>query len=131
MTSTIIPCLSYRDADAMIAWLGTNLGFTAEAVHHDDAKQVVHAEIAYRGGMLMLGSAGVGQLDGFLAAPSEGRATQSIYVVTEDVNAIHDRVMAAGAEILIALKDEDYGGRSFTFRDPEGHVWTIGSYSPW
>jgi uncharacterized glyoxalase superfamily protein PhnB len=88
-------------------------------------------EIAYRGGMLMLGTAGVGELDSLLAVPGESRATQSIYVVTDDVVAIHDRILAAGADILIALRDEDYGGRSFTFRDPEGHVWSVGSYSPW
>jgi uncharacterized glyoxalase superfamily protein PhnB len=43
VTSTIIPCLSYRDADAMIEWLCTHLGFAANAVHHNDDGQVVHA----------------------------------------------------------------------------------------
>ena len=38
---------------------------------------------------------------------------------------------AAGAEIVIDIKDEDYGGRGFTCRDPEGHVWSFGSYDPW
>ncbi|TVR09997.1 MAG: glyoxalase [Salinarimonadaceae bacterium] len=130
MTSTIIPCLSYDDADAMIAWLCDNLGFAAKEVHHDDAGKVVHAEITFGDGMIMLGSRGVGQLDALLAN-HPGGPTQAIYVVSEDVDAIHVRVAAAGAEILLPLEDKDYGGRDFTFRDPEGHIWSVGSYSPW
>jgi uncharacterized glyoxalase superfamily protein PhnB len=29
------------------------------------------------------------------------------------------------------IKDEDYGGRDYSCRDPEGHVWNFGSYDPW
>lgn len=130
MTSTIIPCLSYRDADAMIAWLCTHLGFTAKGVYHNESGQVVHAEIAHEGGMIMLGSTGVGQLDPMLGSPAE-RPTQSVYVIVEDVDAVHERVVSAGAEVLLPLTDKEYGGRDFTFRDPEGHIWSVGSYTPW
>ena len=33
-----------------------------------------------------------------------------------------------GAEVLQGLKDEDYGSRGFTVKDPEGNVWTLGTY---
>ena len=26
------------------------------------------------------------------------------------------------------MKDEDYGSRGFTVKDPEGNVWTLGTY---
>ena len=32
---------------------------------------------------------------------------------------------------LNSVRDEEYGGRSFSCRDPEGHLWTIGTYDPW
>jgi uncharacterized glyoxalase superfamily protein PhnB len=35
------------------------------------------------------------------------------------------------AEVMLALVDEDYGGRGFTCCDLEGHVWSIGIYGPW
>jgi len=38
---------------------------------------------------------------------------------------------AAGAEVVIEIKDEDYGGRGCSCRDPEGNVWSFGSYDPW
>jgi len=41
------------------------------------------------------------------------------------------RARAAGAEILLALEDQDYGGRGYTCRDPQGHVWSFGTYDPW
>jgi uncharacterized glyoxalase superfamily protein PhnB len=48
-----------------------------------------------------------------------------------DADEIYRRAKAAGAEIVIEIKDEDYGGRVFSCRDPEGHLWNIGSYDPW
>ncbi len=41
------------------------------------------------------------------------------------------RARAAGAQIVLDLKDQDYGGRDFSCFDLEGHLWTIGSYDPW
>jgi uncharacterized glyoxalase superfamily protein PhnB len=44
---------------------------------------------------------------------------------------VYDRAIDAGAAMVIHIVDEDYGGRGFTCRDPEGHIWSIGSYNPW
>ncbi|MGC2409392.1 MAG: hypothetical protein WA441_05210 [Methyloceanibacter sp.] len=41
------------------------------------------------------------------------------------------RAKAAGAEIVIDIQTQDYGGRDYTTRDVEGNVWTFGSYDPW
>ena len=34
-------------------------------------------------------------------------------------------------EIVVEIEDASYGGRGFTCRDPEGHVWSVGTYDPW
>jgi uncharacterized glyoxalase superfamily protein PhnB len=60
-----------------------------------------------------------------------GISTQSIYLVVADADAHHARAKAAGAEIVIDLVTQDYGGRDYTCRDPEGHIWTFGTYDPW
>ena len=36
--------------------------------------------------------------------------------------------MTLGAEIVRGLRDEDYGSRGFTVRDPEGNLWSFGTY---
>ena len=36
-----------------------------------------------------------------------------------------------GSKIVVAIKDEGYGGRGFACLDLEGHTWSVGSYDPW
>jgi uncharacterized glyoxalase superfamily protein PhnB len=42
-----------------------------------------------------------------------------------------EKVKSAGAEIVLDNVDQDYGGRGFTCKDLEGHLWSFGSYNPW
>jgi uncharacterized glyoxalase superfamily protein PhnB len=37
---------------------------------------------------------------------------------------------AFGAEIVRELEDMDYGPREYSVRDPEGVLWSFGTYSP-
>jgi uncharacterized glyoxalase superfamily protein PhnB len=76
--------------------------------------------------MVMLGSTSDGS-DGRLALES-GPAW--LYVVVDDPDAHHRRAVAAGAEVVQPLTDEDYGSRGYTVRDPEGNVWSFGTYQP-
>jgi uncharacterized glyoxalase superfamily protein PhnB len=46
-------------------------------------------------------------------------------------DALYRRAKAAGAKIVLDIKDEDYGGRGFSCRDLEGHLWNFGTYDPW
>ena len=46
-------------------------------------------------------------------------------------DAIYATAKAAGATMLLDIKDMDYGGRAFTCSDLEGHIWSIGTYDPW
>lgn len=132
--ATVIPCLRYRNAYAAIDWLCAVFGFESHLIVDGDNDTVVHAQLSFGNGMIMLGSvrpdSGYGAL---LAQPDEidGRQTQTIYLTVNDADAVHERAVQAGAEILIALADEDYGGRGFTCRDPGRHIWSIGTYDAW
>ena len=132
MTETapsIVPCLSYRDAPAALAWLKEAFGFSENMVVLEPDGTIAHAQLRYGTGLVMLGS----QRDGELAMQSPydlGGITQSIYVVVEDADAHYARAVAAGAEILRELTDTPYGSRDYSARDPEGHVWNFGTYRP-
>ena len=132
--ATVVPCLRYRDARAAIAWLCEVFGFERHLVVDGEDGTVAHAELSFGNGMIMPGSVrpdtGYGAL---LAQPDEigGRQTQTIYLTVNDADAVHARALRAGAQIVIALVDEYYGGRGFTCRDREGQVWSIGTYDPW
>ena len=83
--------------------------------------------------MIMVGSATNPTMAPLQKTPAEvgGIGTQSPYVVIPDPDAHHARAVAAGAEIIRPVHDEDYGGRHYACRDPEGHLWHFGSYDPW
>lgn len=131
--STAIPCLRYRDAPAAIAWLCRTFGFVEHLVVAEQDGSIAHAQLGLGDGMVMLGSVRDNDYGRQLQQPDEvgGLGSQGIYLVVADVDAVHARALAAGATIVLPLKDEDYGGRGFSCRDPEGHLWSIGSYDPW
>jgi uncharacterized glyoxalase superfamily protein PhnB len=58
--------------------------------------------------------------------------SSATYVVTDDVDGVHARAVAAGAEIVNAPHATAFGTgeetRVFTARDPEGNHWTFGTY---
>lgn len=131
--STVIPCLRYRNALSAIDWLGEAFGFEKHAVYAD-GDIVHHAQMVFGNGMIMLGSADNGSEWGKrIAQPDEigGRETQSACVIVADADAHYARAKAAGAVIVIDIADQDYGGRGYSCRDPEGHIWWFGSYDPW
>lgn len=131
--STIIPSLRYRDAHAAIAWLCKAFGFEKHAVYDDDQGGVAHAQLTFGGGMLMLGSASDTPFGRRMIQPDEtgGRETQCAYVVVADCKAHYERAKAAGATIVDDYAEKDYGGAGYTCRDPQGHLWSFGSYDPW
>ena len=131
----IIPGMRYHDAPAAIDWLCRAFGFEKHLVVPGEAEGViVHAQLRYGNGMIMLGTAGAhgGDFDDVMTTPREvgGRETQSAYVIVEDADAHHERAVAAGAEVVLPLEDKDYGGRGYSCRDLEGHVWSFGSFDP-
>jgi uncharacterized glyoxalase superfamily protein PhnB len=133
-TSTVIPCLRYRDALAMIDWLERAFGFSKQAVYMAGDTTVAHAQMTFGNGMIMLGSVDNGsKIANLMVQPDEvgGRQTQSACLIVSDCAAIYATAKAAGAEMVLDLAEMDYGGKAFTCRDPEGYLWSIGEYDPW
>ncbi len=91
----------------------------------DDPNIVEHAEARWPlGGGVMFGTAG--KDDGPFGRRQPGN--DSVYVVCDDPDGLFARATAAGAEVVRGLKDEDYGSRGFSVRDPEGNLWSFGTY---
>jgi uncharacterized glyoxalase superfamily protein PhnB len=118
------PALRYENAKAAVAFLVEAFGFEEALVVPGD-EDVVHAELRWpEGGGVMLGS--TSHTEGVhLDLPAHGG---SVYVVTDHPDELFERATAAGAEVAQGLRDEDYGSRGFTVRDPEGNFWTFGTY---
>jgi uncharacterized glyoxalase superfamily protein PhnB len=133
-TATMISAMTYRDPDQAIAFLTRAFGFEPHAVHRGQDGKVVHAELKFGNGMIMIGPEQKGEFSKlFLAMPKDtnNRCTQTVYCIVADADAHHAMAAAAGAEIVMPLKSEDYGGRGYAARDLDGHVWSFGTYDPW
>ncbi len=132
MSSTIIPCMRYRDAPRMINWLCDAFGFERHLVVEDDRGGITHAQLTFGPGMIMLGSERPDEFGNLQSTPERiGGTSQSPYVVVPDADVVYQRAKRSGAEIVIEIADQHYGGRLFSCRDPEGHLWNFGSYDPW
>ena len=131
--SNVIPTLRYRDAAAAIEWLCDAFGFEKHLVVPGENDAIAHAQLVFGNGMIMLGSARDDEFGHLQQPPSSvgSVVSQSPYIIVEDVDKHYANAIAAGAEIVIIPKDEDYGGRIYSCRDPEGFLWNFGSYDPW
>jgi uncharacterized glyoxalase superfamily protein PhnB len=121
----ICPVLRYRDAHAAIDFLCEAFGFERHAVYASDDGAVEHAQLAHGSGVVMLST----ERDddrGWGNHAGQGW----IYVVVDDPNVHYEQAKAAGATIVRELEDQDYGSRDYTAKDPEGNLWSFGSYDP-
>jgi uncharacterized glyoxalase superfamily protein PhnB len=121
--SRIYPVLRYRDAPAAIDWLEQAFGFERHEVHTSEDGSIVHAELFY-GDDDVLGLSSENAESPF--GPHAGKGW--VYVVVDDPDSHHARAKAAGAEIVMELADQDYGSRDYSARDPEGNLWSFGTY---
>lgn len=122
------PTLVYVDAPAAIRFLVDVFGFEAVlVVPGEDDSVVEHAQLRWpEGGGVMLGTANrPGNV--FSERPLGAAST---YVVTDDLDRVHESATAAGCPVVRELRVEDYGGgsRGFSVRDPEGNIWSFGDY---
>lgn len=124
----IYPTMRCGDAEAMIGWLKDVIGFTERVVYRNGGT-VHHAELAYGSSLLMLGQCRDDEY-GKLVGDIGGRRTDALYVAVDDPDALCARVKAAGAKIEMELHETDYGSRDFACRDPEGNLWSFGTYWP-
>ncbi|MDA2806745.1 VOC family protein [Nocardiopsis suaedae] len=112
------PGLGYRDAEAALKFLTGVLGFT-EALTVRGRGGIGHCEVRWpEGGGLMFGS---------LGSEEDARPAQ-LYVVTADPDRVHARAVEHGAHIIQEPYGTDYGSRNVTVADPEGNVFTFGTY---
>jgi uncharacterized glyoxalase superfamily protein PhnB len=118
---TIFPTLKYDDAAAAIDFLVEAFGAERFAVYTHDDGSILHAELRFGQGLVMLGSASA-------EMPATG-VGGGIYVVVDDPDAHCARARAGGAEIIRDVHDEPYG-REYGAKDPEGNPWYFGTYQP-
>lgn len=125
----LYPALRFKNAERMIAFLCDAFGLTVHAKYTNDAGKVIHAELAFGSSMIMCGDE-KDDAFGAMVGAADGQSGKALYIAVDDADAAFERARAAGAEILQGVVERDYGSREFVCRDPEGNVWSFGTYWP-
>jgi uncharacterized glyoxalase superfamily protein PhnB len=121
------PCFCYADAPRAIEFLERAFGFRRRLVVPGPGGTVMHSELEFEGGVIMVSSP---KSERHWVAPAGQGRSASVCVRVADPDAHCARAKAAGALITQPLKDEDYGSRGYIAQDPEGNEWYFGTYVP-
>lgn len=122
------PVLTFADAPATAGFLISAFGFEEGEVQTSSGNPdvVLHGELWWPlGGGVMFGSAGKDDTPFGQRVPGN----EALYIVTDDPDRLYQRARAAGAEVVYEIEDTNYGSRGFTVRDPEGNLWSFGTYA--
>ena len=88
--------------------------------------KIGHAELAIGDSLIMLSDEF--PEEGVKSPMSLGGSPITMSVYVEDVDAVFERAVAAGAKPLRAVEDQFYGDRSGQFEDPFGHRWSVATH---
>jgi PhnB protein len=81
--------------------------------------RILHAELRIGASVVMMGDVE----KPFVAPNVAGGTTVGLHVYVEDVDALHERAVAAGANSMQPPTDMFHGDRTIVLRDPYGHIW--------
>ena len=84
---------------------------------------IVHALLTINGAMIMIEAEW--PTLGSRPPQLDGSSPVVIYVYVEDIDTVIERAVAAGARILLPVKNQFWGDRTGRIMDPAGHVWTV------
>ena len=118
-TPTVIPHLTVSDAKKAMAFYEKAFGATTESVSATPDGKVMHAAMRIGNAMIYLNDP-----FGPLATP----ANVTLHVWSEDVNALWERAVAAGAEVAMPLGDAFWGDRYGHLKDPFGYSWALAQH---
>ena len=119
-TATFVPVLVYEDVAKAIGWLCEAFGFSERLRAARPDGTVVHAQLSFADGAVMLGAAGAE-----FRPPRSNEVNQYVVVHVEDVERHFAQAQRSGARILKPPADMPFGERMYTAEDPGGHRWTF------
>ena len=123
---TIAPCLVVKCAETALDFYRRAFGAAELSCVQDAEGRVSHAEIQIGDSRLML-------IDEYpemqiLSPESLGGTPVSIHLYVESADALFRQATEAGATVVAPLKDQYYGDRCGSVRDPFGHLWQIATH---
>ncbi len=122
----VTPYLCVDGADAAIRFYTEVLGAKERARMPAPEDKIGHAELELGDSLIMLADEfpEMGQR----SPKSVGGSPVTISVYVDDVDAVFDRAIRAGARVVRPVENQFYGDRAGQFEDPFGHRWSVASH---
>jgi PhnB protein len=124
--SSVTPYLIIRGAAQAIDFYRRAFGATELLRMQAPDGRVGHAEIKIGNSPLMLADEFPEM--GAQSPQALGGAAVSFLIYVDDVDARFRQAIDAGGTVVRPVKDQFYGDRSGTLKDPFGHTWTIATH---
>jgi PhnB protein len=105
--------LYQSNASVLIDFLKRAFGAEEVGRRHEEGGRLDHAFIRIGKVLIEMGD----------LAETESRRAYGFYMYTDDVDAVYDRAVAAGAVSLLPPADQAYGDRIAVLQDPFGNSW--------
>jgi len=121
--SVVMPMLVCRDALAELEFCKATFDAVELVSRPGPDGTVAHALVTIGTAMVMI--EGEWPTLASRAPQPDGSSPVVIYVYVEDVDKVIERAVAAGAKVLLPVKNQFWGDRTGRIVDPSGHVWTI------
>ncbi len=123
---TLTPYLAVDDAAKAIEFYTQAFGATERMRMEAPGGKVGHAEIEIGDSLVMLS-------DPFpqstVKPPSEiGGTSASVFMYVDDVDAVVQKAVDAGATVTMEVEDQFWGDRFGSVSDPFGHTWSIATH---
>ncbi|WP_395674737.1 VOC family protein [Inquilinus sp.] len=122
----VTPYLIVRGAAAAIDFYRTAFGATERLRMDAPGGTIGHAELLIGGSLVMVADE-MPEM-GWSSPTAIGGTPVSLHLYVEDVDAVVEQALAAGAALSRPVADQFYGDRLGTVVDPFGHVWSISSH---
>ena len=124
---TVTPVLTLDNAAQAIEWYKDALGATERSRAVGPDGKIMHAELQIGDSRIMVNDAMMGSK----GPKAIGGSPASLWVYVDDCDALFNRAVAAGAQVLPGmgqLQDQFWGDRSGSIVDPQGYNWTIATH---
>ncbi len=123
---SVTPYLIVKGAAAAIDFYKRAFGAVEQMRMQAPGGRIGHAELRIGDSVIMLADEHPEM--GHHSPQSLGGAAVSLLIYIDGVDEVFKRAVANGAKELQPVKDQFYGDRSGTLRDPFGHQWTLATH---
>ena len=122
---TITVALACDDAHRVIRWMVDLLEFAIAELHEGPDGRVLHARLSWRTGNVFVSDRNRAPWD------ATGPTTVCLAAASPaEIDRLWAKALAADAEVVEELGEAPYGSHQFGLRDPDGNLWTVGTYRP-